>query len=99
MNKEEQGKKMGQIVAKAWANDGFKQRLFGDASAVLREEGVEVPPGVEVRVVEDTARVFHLVLPLKPDTELTDEQLNSVVGGFIDTVCTWAPGPDVLIEK
>ncbi|MDA8333472.1 MAG: NHLP leader peptide family RiPP precursor [Peptococcaceae bacterium] len=81
MSKEEHGKKMGQIIAKAWGDDAFKRRLLGDASTVLNEEGVEIPPGLEVRAVENTDRVFYLVLPPKPNAELTDEQLDTVAGG------------------
>lgn len=82
MEKQNQGKKMGQIFVKAWDDDAFKHRLMADASAVLKEEGIELPPGVEVRVVENTEQVFHLVLPKKPTAEeLTDEQLDSISGG------------------
>ena len=82
MNKEEQGKKMGQIIAKAWIDDGFKRKLLADAAATLREEGIELPDGLEVRAVENTDKVFHLVLPPKPvASELSDDDLAKVAGG------------------
>jgi hypothetical protein len=82
MNQEEQGKNMRRIVAKAWMDEGFKQRLLADPAAVLKEEGVETPPGIEVRVVANTETVFHFVLPVRPSRELSDEKLDSVSGGM-----------------
>ena len=76
MNAEEQGLKMGQIIAKAWADDVFKQELITDTAAVLTEEGIEVPTGVEVRAVENTDKLWHLVLPPKPNgKQMSDEQI------------------------
>jgi len=82
MTKEDQGKKMGQIIAKAWADEAFKKRLLADASAVLKEEGVTVPDGLTVKAVENSEKVFHIVIPPKsPVGELDEEQLEQVVGG------------------
>jgi hypothetical protein len=52
-----------QLVARAWADPDFKARLLADPAAVLKEHGLEVPPGVEIKVVEDSAKVLHLPLP------------------------------------
>jgi hypothetical protein len=64
-------------------DEGFKRRLLSDPAASLKEKGVEIPLGVEVRIVEDTDTVQHLVLPIKPSSkELSDEQLVGVAGGY-----------------
>ncbi len=82
MNKEEQIKKMQKIIAKAWMDEGYKKRLLSDPAAVLKEQGMETPPGVEIRTVENTDKVFHLVLPPKPSgDELSDEHLSHIAGG------------------
>jgi hypothetical protein len=82
MNQEKQGKKMGQVISKAWADDAFKQRLLNDPEAVLKEEGVEIPEGVEVRVVENTDKIFYLLLPPRPlEAELSEAQLAAASGG------------------
>lgn len=44
----------------------FKQRFLDDPRAVLREAGVEVPAGVEVRVAADSEHHSYVVLP-RPD--------------------------------
>ena len=77
---QDQGKAVGKVIAKAWADEAFKARLLADPAAVLAAEGVQTPPGVELKVVENTAGVFNLVLPVRP-TELSDSDLDQVAGG------------------
>lgn len=85
MNQEEQAKKMRRVIVKAWKDEAFKQRLLADPAAVLEGEGVEIPGGLDVRVVEDTGSRIHLVIPAPPPVTdaLSDEQLDHVAGGFI----------------
>ena len=75
------GKQWSQIVAKAWADESFKRRLLAEPATVLKEQGIAVPSGVQVKVVEDTETVRHLTLPVKPVGELDEEALKHVVGG------------------
>lgn len=67
-------------MAKAWSDENFKQRLISEPAAVLEEYGIEAPPGVQWKVVEDTAEVRHLVLPPSPAGELIDEELTCSIG-------------------
>ena len=76
-------KQWSQIVAKAWADAKFKQRLLADPAAVLKENGIEVPPGVTVKIIENSEKVVHLTLPAKPDGELSEEALAKVAGGAL----------------
>ena len=66
MNAEQMSKQWSQIIAKAWRDESFKKRLLADPAATLKAEGVELPAGVQVRAVEDTDTVYHLVVPPKP---------------------------------
>lgn len=82
MTIDEQGKRLGQILAKAWKDAAFKQRLLQDATTIFKEEGLLTPEGLEIKVVENTEKVFHLVLPWEPDaSKLTAEQLAGLSGG------------------
>jgi hypothetical protein len=81
MNNQEPDEKMRQIIAKAWADEAFKERLLADATAMLKEEGVAVPEGVLVKAVENTDKIFHMVIPTCPQRPLTEEQLDAVSGG------------------
>jgi len=70
-----------QIVAKCWADPAFKSKLLANTNATLAAEGVDVPAGVEVRVVENSAQVVYVVLPAPPsEGEIAEEDLASVVG-------------------
>jgi hypothetical protein len=80
MTEDEQDKKMSQLVAKCWADDGFKRKFMADPDAVLKAEGIMVPAGVSVKAVEDTDTKLHFVIPAKP-ADLTDEELDKVAGG------------------
>ena len=86
MNQEEQAKKMGQLIAKCWADEAFKRKLLADPAAMLTAEGIESPAGVSIRAVEDTDTVFHLVIPAKP-TDLSDEDLEKVAAGVKSIPC------------
>lgn len=78
---DEQAKVYGRIVAKAWTDESFKQRLLSDTAAVLKAEGVAIAEGTAVHMVENTDQVIHVILPAKPAGTLSDEQLGQVAGG------------------
>jgi hypothetical protein len=75
-----QEKQWSQIVARAWADEAFKYRLLSEAATVLREHGLEMAPDIDLKVVEDTEKVRHFVLPAAPIGELTDEELSPTAG-------------------
>ena len=59
----------------------YRSRSVIDPRGVLREFGLELPAGVEVRVWDSTAELRYLVVPERPaGTEaLTEEQLATLV--------------------
>jgi nitrile hydratase alpha subunit len=65
-------KQFGQLVARTWSDEAFKRRLLAEPAAVLAEQDIELPPGMEVRVYEDSPTAVHLALPPKPSDELAD---------------------------
>jgi hypothetical protein len=73
---------LGKIIAKAWRDPAFKAELIANPAAALKAEGIDVPAGMAVTVLENTDKKFHLVLPPVPTGELSDETLNDVAGGF-----------------
>ena len=81
MSNEEQGKKMNQVIAKCWSDESFKQKLLADPVATLKAEGVALPDGLSVKALENTDKVFHLVIPAQP-TDLSDDDLDKVAGGW-----------------
>ena len=67
----------------------FRTRMEEDPAAVFAGYGIEMPAGTDIRLVEDTAEVFHFTMPFAPNVDLTDEQLDRVAGG------TGYRGPDL----
>ena len=82
MNQEEQSKKISEIVAKCSADQAFKRKLLADPASTLKAEGMEMPASMAIRVLENTDKVFHLVIPAK-QTDLSDEELDRVAGGLL----------------
>lgn len=80
MKIEEQRKKFGLMIAKAWADENFKSMLKNDPLKVLKDEGIEVLEGVKISVVENTDKEQYFVIPQKPEI-LSDESLDDVAGG------------------
>ncbi len=71
-----------QLVARAWSDPALKAKLLADPAGALKAEGLSVPAGVAVQVVENTDKVVNLVLPLKPaPSDLSEEELVGVTKG------------------
>ena len=77
---QESMKKWAQLVARVWTDDKLKQRLLDTPEPVLREHGLDVPAGVEMRVVENTPKITYLTLPVKPTLKVTELSQNQFVG-------------------
>ena len=91
MDPKEFQKAYGKLVAKAWSDDEFKAKLLADPMKVFKENSMEVPAGIEVRIVENTTGVMHFILPPEPSDELKDEQLAGASGGICEILqcCGW----------
>ncbi|MBA3621010.1 MAG: nitrile hydratase subunit alpha [Euzebyales bacterium] len=50
------------VIARAWTDPAFKQRLLEDASAACAELGIKGLRGEHLRAVEDTADVHNVVV-------------------------------------
>ena len=77
----ENNSEFAKIITKAWRDPAFKAELIANPAAALKGEGIDVPAGMKVTVVENTDKLFHLVLPPAPTDELSDKELDAVAGG------------------
>ena len=50
----------GLVIARAWRDPDYLDRLLASPREVLTAAGLEIPPGVEVRVVADTPTVRYV---------------------------------------
>src|SRR5262249_5120978 len=76
-----QMRQWGRVVARAWDDTAFRQRLLTEPASVLCEAGIEVPPGMAIRVGEsDVAEACEdescFWLPPNPaDADLIEDDL------------------------
>ena len=76
--------RFGEIISKCWYDAAFKKRFMSEPKKVLAEFGMDLPAGLEVKVVENTDNVMYLTIPPNPKAmagELSDNQLDAVSGG------------------
>ncbi len=55
------------LIARAWQDQPFRRRLLDEPERALHQEGVAVPEGVELQVVEDSAGCLYVTLPAAND--------------------------------
>ena len=58
----------GMVVARAWRDPGYRNRLLSSPREVLVADGLEIPDGMAIRVFVDTPAIRHIHL-----TSLTTE--------------------------
>ncbi len=88
------------IIARAWGDELFLQRLKNNPKSVFSEYGLPYDENVSYRIVEDTNNVTHIVMPKRPykDTsrkELSDEELEKIAAGSghcLPTTVSWGGG-------
>lgn len=83
----EDSKEYAKVIARAWVDEEFRKKLLAEPATVLAENGVEIPEGVTVKVVERKENEVLLPLPYRPTSELSDEDLEKVAGGKIQVSC------------
>ena len=66
------------LAARCRADAGLRARLEGGDCAEL---GLELPPGVALRIVEQTPERYYLPLPPDPNAVVAESQLEGIAGG------------------
>jgi hypothetical protein len=79
----EQKNQLASLFAACWKDEALKARLMADPKAVLAEHGLDVPDGMDVKVVENADNCVHITMPAPPAGHLTlsDEELGNAAGG------------------
>ena len=69
-------------LADDWrADPALRARGARAPGEVLSERGLDIPTDRDMRIVENTGEVYHLIMPPDPNARLADENLRSVSGG------------------
>ena len=82
-----------EFAQKILSDESFRAQLKSDPKGTLAAQGMNVPDGVEVQVVESTDTKHYLLLPPIQTGELTDEQLESAQGGGSAIILMYLPWP------
>jgi len=70
------------IIARSWKDESYKKRFISEPSVVLKEEGVSVPEGIDLKVIEDgrelqsalnVGKTQYIILPTVPEDVNVDE--------------------------
>lgn len=72
------------VITACSKDPALKAKLMANPAAVLAEHGVKVPAGMTVKVLENTPKLYHLVLPnvASGSGKLSDEELAAAAGGW-----------------
>ena len=74
------------LIARAWSDEGFRDRLKSDPHAVVAEEtGVTMPESIAIEVLEETPDRAYLVIPSNR-VALSDEALDVAGGGMYEDI-------------
>ncbi len=87
--------KLAAVIGRCLRDGAFKRRFMADPKGVLAEEGMLVSDEIDLKVVEDTKKVAHIVLPLEPSGELSDAELGKVAGGAL-SVANYTINPRLI---
>ena len=79
----EQKNALARLFAACWKDEALKARFMSDPKAVLKEHGLDVPGGIDVKVAENADDCVHIILPAPPGDHmgLSDEELRNAAGG------------------
>ncbi len=79
----EQKNALAQLFAACWKDEALKARFMSDPKSVLKDYGLEVPDGMDVKVVENADDCVHITLTAAPagSGDLSDDELSNAAGG------------------
>jgi hypothetical protein len=79
----EQKNQLATLFAACWKDEALKARFMADPKAVLAEYDMDVPDGMDVKVVENADNCVHITMPAPPSDhlQLSDEELSNAAGG------------------
>ena len=91
----EQKNALARLFAACWKDEALKARFMADPKAVLKDHGLDVPDGIDVKVVENADDCVHITLPAPPTggMDLSDDELSNAAGGGYE-FCVTTFGPD-----
>ena len=71
------------LVQRYHTDPDYRRQVEADPVAAFREQGMELPNDIEVRVLANTDDTRYVIMPPDPHTDLGDETLTTVGGGTL----------------
>ena len=80
----EQRNALAQLFAACWKDEALKARFIADPKAVMKEFDLDVPDGIDVKVVENADDCVQITLSARPASsmDLSEEELSNAAGGY-----------------
>jgi len=69
-------------------DEDFRKTFLSDPARVLKDHGIDVPEGLEIKVVQDTHTMYHINIPPYRGNKLTAEAVEVTAGRKGTTWCT-----------
>ena len=69
------------LVQRYHADPDYRGQVEADPVAAFREQGMELPSDIAVRVLANTDDTRYIIMPPDPNMDLGDELLIAVAGG------------------
>jgi hypothetical protein len=100
MAEKDSTKHRAKLIEKALDDPTFRQRLIQDPrGAISSELGIEIPAGIEVKVVEETANTIYIVLPSQPESSSSGKSASPSLSALDDPVPTSCNTQDLCTSK
>lgn len=80
-----QQSKFDQLAARVKTDAAFNAAFFASPTTILREQGIDIPPGASVEVFPDPTNGFRLSMHGQ-GTELSEDDLAELTGGAMISV-------------
>ncbi len=77
-----------EIITRALRDDNFKKNLKENPVETIKKNfGIEIPEGIDIKIIEDTDILKHIVIPHVHNhpIDIDDRELDLVVGGSNNT--------------
>ena len=72
-------------VQRYHADPDYRGQVETDPVAAFREQGMELPSNIAVRVLANTDDTRYVIMPPDPNMDFGDEMLAGVAGGTLET--------------
>jgi Nitrile hydratase, alpha chain len=75
---------LAEVVARSWRDPAFRTSLKANPKQAVTAAGMQIPPNVEVVLLENTATIVHAVLPPRADMARYQSRFDATAKRWFD---------------